>query len=62
MTLQTSVAAEFNALNFERIKYVDSRGRKQDAYMMTRDGFTMLVMGYTGKKAFEAVEEGLRDG
>lgn len=47
---------EFNALNFERIKYVDSRGRKQDAYMMTRDGFTMLVMGYTGELAMKFKE------
>lgn len=47
---------EFNALNFERIKYVDSRGRNQDAYVMTRDGFTLLVMGYNGKLAMKFKE------
>lgn len=47
---------EFNALNFERIKYVDSRGRDQDAYVMTRDGFTLLVMGYNGKLAMKFKE------
>lgn len=30
---------EFNAANFGVIKYTDSRGRKQKAYAMTRDGF-----------------------
>lgn len=47
---------EFNALNFERIKYVDSRCRNQDAYVMTRDGFTLLVMGYNGKLAMKFKE------
>lgn len=41
----------FNALNFKEIKYVDDRGRKKPAYAMTRDGFTLLAMGFTGKKA-----------
>ena len=49
-------SSEFNALNFERIKYVDSRGRSQDAYVMTRDGFTLLVMGYTGDLAMKFKE------
>lgn len=47
---------EFNAINFEGIKYTDSRGRKQDAYIMTRDGFTLLVMGYTGELAMRFKE------
>ena len=51
-----SCSPEFNALNFERIKYVDSRGRNQDAYVMTRDGFTLLVMGYNGKLAMKFKE------
>ena len=42
---------EFNTANFGVIKYTDSRGRKQRAYAMTRDGFMFLVMGYRGKKA-----------
>lgn len=44
-------STEFNAANFGVIKYTDSRGRKQKAYAMTRDGFMFLVMGYRGKKA-----------
>ena len=41
----------FNKLNFEPIEYIDSKGRKQKAYEITKDGFTFLVMGYTGEKA-----------
>ncbi len=49
-------SAEFNRLNFEPISYTDSMNRKQDAYIMTRDGFTLLVMGYTGEKAMRFKE------
>ena len=42
---------DFNIANFGVIKYTDSRGRKQKAYSMTRDGFMFLVMGYRGKTA-----------
>lgn len=31
----------------------DSYGRKQKVYYMNRDGFSLLVMGFTGKKALE---------
>lgn len=31
----------------------DSYGRKRKAYYMNRDGFTLLVMGYTGEKAIK---------
>ena len=53
---QSGLSAEFNESNFGRITYTDSRGRKQKAYAMTRDGFTMLVMGYTGQKAMRFKE------
>lgn len=44
---------DFFNLNFELISYKDSRGRKQPMYLMTKDGFTLLVMGYTGEKAMK---------
>ena len=44
-------SAEFNRCNFAPISYTDVRGRKQRCYALTRDGFTALVMGFTGKKA-----------
>lgn len=34
-------------------KYKDSYGRNQNEYLLTRDGFSLLVMGFTGKKALE---------
>lgn len=46
-----SCSKTFNAANFGVIEYTDSRGRIQKAYQMTKDGFSFLVMGYTGEKA-----------
>ena len=37
--------------NFVPIFEADSYGREQPVYLMTRDGFALLVMGYTGEKA-----------
>lgn len=39
---------EFNRLNFEPVKYEDTKGEKRPMYLMTRDGFSMIVMGFTG--------------
>ena len=39
---QSGLSTEFNTLNFERINYTDSRGRKQRAYAMTRKRYTFL--------------------
>ncbi len=47
---------EFNAANFGGISYTDTMGRIQKAYAMTRDGFTLLVMGYTGSLAMRFKE------
>jgi Rha family phage regulatory protein len=52
----SGLSEEFIRLNFELSFYKDSTGRKLPCYMMTRDGFTMLVMGYTGKKAMRFKE------
>lgn len=49
-------SGEFNRLNFEPISYTDSMNRTQKAYAMTRDGFTLLVMGYTGDLAMKFKE------
>jgi len=48
-----SCDAEFNRLHFAPISYVDGRRRMQRAVMMTRAGFTFLVLGFVGKKAAE---------
>lgn len=51
---------KFTALNFEVSKYKDSSGKWNKEYLMTKDGFTFLVMGYRGKKA-AAFKEALID-
>lgn len=40
-------------LNFELSEYTNSRGRKYPKYVMDKDAFLMLVMGYRGDKATE---------
>ena len=37
--------------NFTRTTYVNSQNKKQPMYLMTEEGFSVLVMGYTGDKA-----------
>lgn len=44
--------AEFSALFYED-EYKASNGKKNPMYYMNRDGFTLLVMGYTGEKAMK---------
>lgn len=61
ITAPTSgLSDEFVKLNFERSNYKDSTGRKLPCYLLTRDGFTMLVMGYTGNKAMQFKEAYIR--
>lgn len=43
---------EFSGLFYED-EYKASNGKKNPMYLMTRDGFTLLVMGYTGEKAMK---------
>ena len=38
---------------FEETEYADKYGRPQPMYYMNRDGFMLLVMGFTGKKALQ---------
>lgn len=38
---------------FNKGTYTDGRGKKQPIYFMNRDGFSLLAMGFTGKKAIE---------
>lgn len=47
------IPQEFTRLNFQPSEYLDSTGRKNKQYTITRDGFTLLAMGFTGKKAMK---------
>ena len=42
---------EFTERNFSLSEFTDPTGRKLPMYRMTRDGFTFLCMGFTGKEA-----------
>ena len=45
--------AENSATNFYEETTFDYRGRKFPIYLMDKDGFSLLVMGFTGKEALE---------
>lgn len=50
-----NLTAENSAVKnmFIESSYINERGREYKCYELTRDGFSLLVMGFTGKKALE---------
>ncbi len=46
----------FRLRNFAQSDYLNEQNHKQPMYYITRDGFTLLVMGYTGEKAMRFKE------
>lgn len=46
----------FTGLNFQLSEYTDSTGRKLPMYILTKDGFMMLAMGYTTPEAMRVKE------
>ena len=51
---------DFRRLNFEQSEYLNEQNHKQPMFYMTRDGFTILAMGYTGEKAIKFKEAYIR--
>lgn len=49
--LQSNCPEAFNARNFAEVEYEDDKGENRPMFILYRDGFMLLVMGYTGKKA-----------
>jgi Rha family phage regulatory protein len=45
------VSDQFRRLNFEQSTYVNEQGKTQPEYKMTKDGFVILAMGFSGKEA-----------
>lgn len=43
--------ADFRQRNFVPANYTDAQGKTRPRYIMSKDGFTFLVMGFTGKRA-----------
>lgn len=50
---ETEDGRAFNRLNFQPVTLPDGKGEKRPAYILTRDGFTLLAMGFTGAKAVQ---------
>ena len=48
-----NLAAEKSAAKFFAEATYDNRGKQYPMYYMNRDGFTLLAMGFTGKKALQ---------
>lgn len=48
---ELSCSDNFRQSNFGQSSYTNSQNKKQPMYVMTKDGFSFLVMGYTGEKA-----------
>ena len=47
----------FRSGNFSDGHYIDSNGDEQPKFLMTRDGCSMIVMSFNGKKAVEWKEK-----
>lgn len=49
--LRSNTPESFSASNFGRAEYSDEQDKPRPMFILYRDGFMLLVMGYTGKKA-----------
>lgn len=52
-SIRDILAAENSATKFFSESTFDNRGKKYPEYLMNRDGFSLLVMGFTGKEALQ---------
>lgn len=49
--VRTDIGEEFDRRNFAPISYLDEKGRSYRAFSLSRDGFVMVAMGFTGALA-----------
>ena len=52
-SIRDILSAENSAAKFFYASTYDNRGKEYPEYLMNRDGFSLLVMGFTGSKALE---------
>lgn len=52
----SGLSKEFVERNFALSSYKDKQNQKRPCYYLTRDGFTILVMGYTGENTLRFKE------
>ena len=48
---ELEIPGEFSLHHFVQSTYRNSRNQEQPMYEITRDGFTLLAMGFTGSEA-----------
>lgn len=54
---KNGLSEQFIKENFVLSSYKDITGRSNKMYLLTKDGFTVIAMGFTGKKAMRFKEE-----
>lgn len=54
--LKLNFSDQFMRRNFEPHDYFDERGNVRRSVTMTKDGFSMLATGFTGRKAMVVME------
>lgn len=54
---KNGLSENFIQTNFSLSNYKDFSGKQNKMYLLTKDGFAMIVMGFTGKKALRFKEE-----
>lgn len=47
------VSEAFNRRNFASVSGTDAHSQRTEIYQMTKDGFAMIVLGFTGKDAIQ---------
>lgn len=52
----SGLSENFTQRNFALSDYKDTSGKKNKMYLLTKDGFAMITMGFTGKKAMQFKE------
>lgn len=57
---ESGLSRHFTESSFRPSEYKDSTGRKLPEYLLTRDGFVLLAMGFNGKKALQFKEAYIR--
>ena len=70
--VELETAGDFGSANFGLSSYISLQNKRLECYEMTRDGFTLLAMGFTGAEAqkwkikyieaFNAMEQELASG
>ena len=52
----SGLSENFRQLNFEESSYKNNQNKKQPMFLLTKNGFTIVTMGFTGAKAMQFKE------